>query len=202
MATTTARTGTAPFAHLLALVTGGKTNAKKAEDEKENDPEAEDPEDDPEAESEEDDEKAESDESDEPEKKPEGKRARKAKAEDPDDEDKAESSDDDEEMAEARREGFAASQARGRKIFGAASAALRPDMAAHLAFNETMPSAQAIAMLDLAAKGVMPEGGGSRLARRMARVEIPNPGTGGTGKASEMSFGEMAKAAAQKAGIL
>lgn len=200
MATKTARTGTAPFAHLLALVTGKTISGKRAEDDELDDtPDAEEDEEEREAEDDRPEEGAEDEETDEPEK---GKKAKRAKAESEDeDEERAEDDDDDEEMAKARSEGFAAAQARGRRIFSAASAGARPDMAAHLAFNETMPAAKAIAMLDMAAAGVAPERG-SRLGRRMSRVEIPNPGTGGSGRKSEdASFGEIAKAAGKKAGI-
>jgi hypothetical protein len=204
MSKTTLAAGTSPFAHLLAIVTGRPASAKKAEDETPDnvDPDAEEDEDKPEAEEDKPEEDAEDDKPDEGDGK-KGKRA-KAKAEEPDDEEKAESDDDDEDMAKARHEGMLAQQARGRKIFSSASAALRPDMAAHLAFNETMSAAKAIGMLDMAASGTVPATeAGSRLGRRMAKVVLPNPGTGGSGarKSEEMSFGEMAKAAAEKAGI-
>ncbi|MDQ2764582.1 MAG: DNA polymerase V family protein [Pseudomonadota bacterium] len=208
MAKTPTRAATAPFAHLLSLVTG---KSPKAEDDKP----AEDADDEETETDAEDDKPAEGAEGDKPEEdasaeddKPEGKRARRAKAaekdEDEEAESKAESDEDDEEMAQARSEGYAAAQARGRRIFGAASAGLRPDMAAHLAFNDAMPSAQAIGMLDMAAGGAVPPATGSRLHRRMARVVTPNPGTGENGgkKPEEMSFGEMAKAVAIKAGLI
>lgn len=213
MAKPTARTGTAPFAHLLSLVTGAKAGKGRAEDEREDETEAEEEDDSesPDAEDEKpedsaDDEKPSEDAEDGDDKK-EGKRARRAKSAEKDDdeeaEDKAECDDDDEDMAQARREGFEAAQARGRRIFNAASAGMRPDMAAHLAFNDTMPSAQAVAMLDMAANGTATVASGSRLGRRMARVVLPNPGASDGGRQpKEMSFGEMAKAAAQKAGIL
>lgn len=208
MAKNTARTGTAPFAHLLSLVTGAKAGKGHAEDERE-DPDAEGEDDETDAEDDKpeegaEDEKPSEDAEDEKDDK-EGKRARRAKrAEKDDDEEaegKAESDDDDEEMAKARREGFEAAQARGRRIFNAASAGMRPDMAAHLAFNDTMPSAQAVAMLDMAAQGTVPATGGGRLARRMARVVLPNPGASSGGKPTEPSFADLAKAAAEKAGI-
>lgn len=209
MAKTPTRAATAPFAHLLSLVTGKSpkaeedTPAEDAEDEEtETDAEDENPSEDAEGDKPEEDASAEDE-------KPEGKRARKgAKAAEKDDdeeaESKAESDDDDEEMAQARREGYAAAQARGRRIFGSAAAGLRPDMAAHLAFNDAMPSAQAIGMLEMAASGTVPaaSAGGSRLHRRMARVVTPNPGSGGGKKPEEMSFADMAKAAAIKAGII
>ncbi|MCW2521746.1 MAG: hypothetical protein JWO63_81 [Frankiales bacterium] len=201
MAKNDLRAGTSPFAHLLALVTGNPVGGKKADDDKpENeDPDAETDPEDPDAETDKPDEGAEGDEPAEPEK---GKRGKKAKAEDDDSDESAESDDDDEDMAKARHEGWLAGQARCRKIFSAKSAGVRPDMAAHLAFDQTIPSAQAIAMLDMAAAGNAPVQG-SRLANRMARVVIPNPGAGGSGrKAEDMSFGERAKAAAKKAGII
>lgn len=204
MAKTPTRTATAPFAHLLSLVTGKSPKAEEEEqkpDAEEEDSEEKAEDEKPEAEEDESHEKAE-DEADEKQ----GKRARSSrraeKDEDEDAEEKAESDDDDEEMAQARREGFEAAQARGRRIFKAASAGVRPDMAAHFAFNDTMPSAQAIATLDMAATGGAPAPSGSRLHRRMARVVTPNPGASGGRKAEEMSFGDMAKAAAKKAGII
>ncbi len=205
MATTPTRTSAAPFAHLLSLVTG---RSPKADDDK---PEEGAEEDETETGAEEDkpEEGAEEDKPEEgaDEDKPasEGKRARGGRRAEKDDdeeaESKAESDDDDEEMAQARREGFAAAQARGRRIFSAAAAGKRPDMAAHLAFNDAMGSTAAIAMLEMAATGAAPAPSGSRLGRRMARVVIPNPGASGGAKPEEQSFGDMAKAAAEKAGI-
>ena len=204
MAKTPTRTATAPFAHLLSLVTGKSPKAEDDEtktDAEEDESEEKAEEEKPAAEEEESEEKAESEEEGEPK----GKRARSTrraeKDEDEEAEEKAEDSDDDEEMAQARREGFLAAQARGRRIFGTASAAMRPDMAAHFAFNEDMSSAQAIATLDMAANGSAPPASGSRLHRRMARVVTPNPGASGGKKPEEMSFGDMVKAAGEKAGI-
>lgn len=212
---TTLAAGTSPFAHLLAGAAAlgsralGRRGAAEddkpgpdAEDDDKLDPDAEDDKTDPDAA----DDKPDPDAEDEDD-KPAARRARRAKKAEDDDDDaeaKAEDGDDDEEMAQARREGFLAAQARGRRIFGAAAAGVRPDMAAHFAFNKSMPSAEAIADLDMAAGGPAPSAPqGSRLGRRMARVVIPNPGTSAAGKKpDEQSFGELAKAAAQKAGII
>ena len=193
---TTLAAGTSPFAHLLAgaAALGSRALGRRgtAEDEK------------PEEEAEEEDDKPGAEEEDDD--KPAARRARRAKKAEEDDDEaeaKAESDDDDDEMAQARREGFLAAQARGRRIFSAAAAGVRPDMAAHFAFNKSMPSAEAIADLDMAAGGGAPAAPqGSRLGRRMARVVIPNPGTTAGGKKpDDLSFGEMAKAAGKKAGI-
>jgi hypothetical protein len=122
------------------------------------------------------------------------------KAEDNEGDESAECPEDDDEMAKARREGWNARGVRDRRIFSSEAAGIRPDMAAHLAFEQEMPSAEAIAMLEMAAGGAAPRA--SRLATRMARVVVPNPGTGGSGGKTELSFGEMAAAAAKKAGII
>ena len=213
MSKNTLAAGTSPFAHLLAgaAALGSRALGRRgtAEDEKP-DEEAEDDDDKPDAENDKPEEQAEDDKPDaeeEDDDKPAARRARRAKKAEEDDDEaeaKAESDDDDEEMAQARREGFLAAQARGRRIFGAAAAGVRPDMAAHFAFNKSMPSAEAIADLDMAAGGPAPSAPqGSRLGRRMARVVIPNPGASAGGKKpDELSFGDMAKAAAQKAGII
>ncbi len=216
MSKTTLAAGTSPFAHLLAgaAALGSRALGRRGtagEDEKPGN-DAEDEEDKTNAEDEKPGEEAEDEKPGaDDEEKPKGRRARRAKAEDDGDdaddeaEAKAADDDDDEEMAQARREGFLAAQARGRKIFKAASAGLRPDMAAHLAFNEDRSSVDAIGMLNMAATGNLPSAeSGSRLGRRMARVVIPNPGSGdGSGAgAKEPSFGELAKAAAVKAGII
>jgi outer membrane biosynthesis protein TonB len=208
MSKTTLKAGTSPFAHLLALVTGNPVSGKKAEEEAPDETGAETEEEEEEASTAEEEAPEEEAAAEEEEDKPEGKRARRAKKAETDDdeaaESRAESDEDDEEMAQARREGFEAAQARGRRIFSAASAGLRPDMAAHLAFNDTRSSASAIEMLDMAASGAAPQAprAGSRLAERMARVVLPKPGVGTAGKKPEdMSFGEMALAAGKKAGI-
>lgn len=210
-----ARTGTAPFAHLVSLMTGKGAKRAGAEEEREEDVDAEDVDeedtsaaDDKPEEGAEDDKPSEDAESDDGDDK-EGKRARRAQRADKDEDDEAESkaedADDDEDMAKARREGYLAAQARGRRIFGAAAAAARPDMAAHFAFNDDMPSAKAVAMLEMATSGAAPQTGGSRLHRRMSRVVTPAPGTGGASRAGAKSevdaFVEMAAAAAKKAGI-
>jgi hypothetical protein len=223
MSKTNTAARTSAFAHLLsstAALAGIKTGARAEEDEDDEGRKARRAEEDQKRE-EEDARRAEEDQrrddenarraeedggpaDDKDDKAPAGKKAEDDEDDDAKAENLAESDDDDEEMAKARREGFLAAQARGRRIFGAASAGVRPDVAAHLALSEDRPSAEAIAMLDMVAGGAAPStASGSRLGRRMARVVIPNPGTGPTGKKpDEMSFGELAKAAAVKAGIL
>ncbi|MDH4745831.1 hypothetical protein OMP43_17535 [Sphingomonas sp. CBMAI 2297] len=214
MAKPNARTGTAPFAHLLSFIPGMKAGGGGAAAATEDEIEDEDRDEQPDAEDDTPEEGAEDDAPDQEAETDDGKegkrasrRARRAeKDEDEEAEGKAESDDDDEEMAQARREGYLAAQARGRRIFGAASAGLRPDMAAHLAFNDEMPSTQAIAMLDMATTGQAPAESGSRLHRRMSRVVLPNPGTGGNAakpraKGEVDAFVEMAAKAAEKAGI-
>jgi hypothetical protein len=210
------RTGASPFAHLLSILPGAAKGGR-AEDDPTEDLDAEDEDEDIDAEdadpnpdaADADEDETDTDAEDDAEDKPkDAKRAKGAKKAETDDdtEGKAEDEDDDEDMARARREGFLAAQARGRRIFSTASAGIRPDMAAHLAFNDEMPSANAIAMLDMAASATTDQPRKSTLHRRMSRVVLPKPGTGGAGgkgaKSEVDSFVELAAGAAKKAGLV
>lgn len=102
--------------------------------------------------------KAESEEDDEDEK--DSKKSKKAK--------KAEDDEDSGDAKKARK----AERQRCAAIFASTSAGVRPDLAAHLAFNTDMTSGDAIAMLEVAAAGSQK----STLASRMSGVNIPNVG--------------------------
>lgn len=159
-----------PFAHLLGLSAaraddGDDGDAKQGVDESDEDY-AKRMEDDKEkkdaAKKAEDDKKdpsAGDDEPDDDEKK--GKKAKKAE----------ESGDDDDKEKAAR----ASERARCAAIFACASAGVRPDVAAHMAFSTDMSAAAAIAMLDSMAAGAPARP--SNLASRMAAVNAPNVGT-------------------------
>lgn len=138
-----------------------------------------------------------------------GKKGKRAE-DDEDQDSEADAADedlDDSDMDEGARKAFrhglalgrARENARGERIFLAAAKVGRPDLAATLAFTTRNSSAEAERLMNTA--GAAPAGGSS-LGRRMAKVVIPNPGTGGdTSKAKEPTFGEMALAAGKKAGI-
>src|SRR5471032_558437 len=83
--------------------------------------------------------------------------------------------DDDGEKEKATR---TAERARCAAIFGAAAAGSRPDVAAHLAFNTDMASADAIKMLNTVASGGAPTA--RSLSSRMSSVQTPNPGASST----------------------
>ena len=115
---------------------------------------------------------------------PAGKRAKKAEEE----------SDTDEtaKAAKLTRAARKAERSRCAAIFGAASAGTRPDLAAHLAFNTSMPSARAIALLDAAAAGTVPVQGNvsgvrAGLGARMASEPLPQIGAGGTNKPTTLA---------------
>jgi hypothetical protein len=103
----------------------------------------------------------------------EGKKAKKAKkasrADDGDDEDEEAEDEDDQKEKAARR----AERARCAAIFRCGAAGVRPDMAAHLAFETSMSAKKAIAMLDVAASGGAQRAG---LSRRMSAVQNPSVG--------------------------
>lgn len=135
-------------------------------------------------------------------------------AEDDEDQDPEADADDgddeaEEDMDEKEAKGFrrglaigrARENARASRIFLAAAQTGRPDLAATLAFTTRNSSAEAARVISTAGGASTPQG--SRLGHRMARVVIPNPGTGSANgkKSGEMSFGEKALAAAKKAGI-
>lgn len=104
--------------------------------------------------------RAEEEEKEEKKKEDEAKKAKKA-----------EEDEDDKEKAARVNE-----RARCAAIFKCAAAGTRPDVAAHLAFNTSMPSAEAIGMLETFAMGGAPQP--SSLASRMAGVRPQNVGAG------------------------
>ncbi|WP_374572542.1 hypothetical protein [Phenylobacterium sp.] len=191
---------TMPFAHLLGL--GRKPRAAKAEEAPERDDEdearAEDGDDDEDdnksdgrksrkskkgkAEDDESDDDPNAEDGDEDDNKSDGRKgkSKKGKAED-DDEDEAcaEEEDDDEDVASAARAGRRAERARCRRIFQAKAAGVRPDMAAQLAFGTDLTSAEAIALLNVAAGGgqASEAQAPSRLHQRMSRIQVPALGS-------------------------
>lgn len=150
-----------PWAHLLGMSAGaaadGDDDKKQRTDESDEDYAKR-----MEEEDEEDKKKEDARRAEEDDKKKEDE-AKKAK--------KAEEDEDDKEKAARKSE-----RARCASIFKCTAAGLRPDMAAHLAFSTDMSSADAIAMLEVAAAGGAPRSGS--LASRMAGVKSPNVGAG------------------------
>lgn len=195
--------GTSPFAHLLsgAAALAGRTLGSSAETEDEA-PDAEGDDDDVDAE----DEGAE----------PKGRKARGRKAEEQDDAD-AEDGDDDADAedegddADAEDEepepkgkkdsgfnrGYAAANKRARAIFASPAAAGRPDLAAQLAFETTMTSAEAIGVLGMA--GASAPTRGRSLDERMNARREARPGAGASG-GGEKTFADQVLAASKKAG--
>lgn len=127
--------------------------------------------------------------------------------EDEDGEEEEEDEDDAEACDEDEREGRARAMRRGRRIerrrcamiFASKSGALRPDLAAEIAFGTKMSAARAVSLLDRAvAKLAAP-----RLAERMSAMgALPNPGPGGASQidpGSPAAFAAAAIAAADKA---
>lgn len=194
---TTLAAGTSPFAHLLggAAALAGRALGRRAQDEEEQ-PDAEDEGDEPDAEDE---------DTDEPET---GKRGKKAETDDDDadaeDEgDEPDAEDEDADEPEGKRaatpynRGYAAANKRARAIFASPAAAGRPDLAAQLAFETTMTSAEAIGVLGMA--GASTATRGRSLDDRMAGRREARPGAG-TGTSGEKSFGDQVLAASKKAG--
>src|SRR5260363_21955 len=148
---------TAKFAHLAGIY------PKRAQAEKEADAKklkrAEDEEDEKSAEDEEE-EKAE----DAPDEKKDSRKAKRAKA----DEGKKED-------AEAR--GRRLERARAQAIFARPAAGIRPEIAAQLAFQTSLPSDEAIALLASIAAGAPRRS--ADLAERMATIPSPNVGVEG-----------------------
>ena len=119
---------------------------------------------------------------DEDDDKEDAKKARKAK--------KAE--DDDASPSAAFRRGRMAERERCAAIFASRAGVLRPDMAAEVAFNSGMSVEKAVAFLDRAVAKTT----ASRLADRMATVQVPNPGSADAHSALDPSD---PKAVAQRA---
>lgn len=199
---TTLAAGTSPFAHLLggAAALAGRTLGRRAQDEEEQ-PDAEDEGDEPDAEDE---------DTDEPETGKRGKRGKKADADDDDDDvdaedegDEPDAEDEDADEPEGKRaatpynRGYAAANKRARAIFASPAAAGRPDLAAQLAFETTMTSAEAIGVLGMASASTATRG--RSLDDRMAGRREARPGAG-TGASGEKSFGDQVLAASKKAG--
>lgn len=162
-----------PFAHLLGIGAAradddeeSKSKAKKAEDDDEEDKK--------------DAKKAEGDDGDDEKEDKDAKKAKKAEDggdPDKDDEKKGRKSkkaeDDEDDEGDKEKAARTSERARCAAIFRCASAGNRPDLAAHMAFNTGMNSADAIAMLDAAAAGSPKL---SPLASRMNSVKTQNPG--------------------------
>lgn len=187
----------AGFAHLLGLSPKSK-RAENEEDEKkdlrraEEDDESAEDEDIPEKEREEDTEDGEEDDK----KAKKAKKARKATKAEDDEEDDEELEEDEEDKEQAARR---AERSRCAAIFRCASAGVRPDMAAHLAFETGMSAKKAIAMLDVAAAGAQRR---SPLSERMAGLKNPAVGSGSAeapDASSPKGVAAMINAAAEKA---
>jgi hypothetical protein len=190
--------GTSPFAHLLggAAALAGRALGRKGAEEDNIDPDAE----------------AEEDETD----VDEDGNPKKAKGEtddpDADDDDEvdpdAENDDEDPDAEDDEPEpkgkkavgfdrGYSAANKRARAIFASPAAAGRPDLAAQLAFETKMTSAEAIGVLGMA--GASAPKRGRSLDERMGARREARPGTG-TGAAGEQSFADQVTAASKKAG--
>lgn len=102
------------------------------------------------------------------------KRAKsKARAED---REREEEEDGDEREQKAMARGARQERARCKSIFACEGAGVRPDMAAHFAFNTTMSAEEAVGTLNAFAEGSS-RGGKQSLDRRMESVQTPNPGS-------------------------
>lgn len=128
------------------------------------------------------------------------KRAKKAKgrAEDGDDDPDAEDGDDNpdaegdeddqgaEDESDREKSARRAERKRCAAIFNCAAAGVRPDMAAHLAFNTSMSAKSAISMLKVAAQG---DTAGSRMAlsERMSGVKTARLGGSDDSSSADMS---------------
>lgn len=148
------------FAHLLGF--GATKAAEEDEKDKKRDDETEEEYQDRIAESEDDDKKA-----DDNKEKPEA-------SDDDDADDEKDKDEDDKKTKKAVKAAVFGERARCAAIFSSPSAASRPDLAAHLAFNTDMTTSAAIDLLKVSA--VNPAGKPG-LAGRMSTVIVPNPGT-------------------------
>ncbi|MGV8865553.1 MAG: hypothetical protein ACOH2S_01430 [Janthinobacterium svalbardensis] len=153
------------FAHLLGMPAGAKAEDGDGDDDKKQRTDESDEDyakrmEEEEEKKKEDARRAEEKEKEEKKKEGEAKKARKA-----------EEDEDDKEKAARVNE-----RARCASIFKCAAAGTRPDVVAHLAFNTSMPSAEAISMLETFAVGGTPQP--SSLASRMAGVKPQNVGSG------------------------
>ena len=114
----------------------------------------------------------------------------KAKSEDDD----GDGTDEDEDKKDNARAAKVSERARCKAIFACESAGIRPDVAAHLAFETDMSSADAVAMLKTVAVG----GKSSGLASRMASVKLPNVGSGAESGAASLTVAQKIIAAGKK----
>ncbi len=164
------------FAHLLGLARAEDKDEEKKQRPDESDEdyakrmEEEDKDKDPDGKKGKKGKKAEGDDEDkDKDKDPDGKKGKKAKD---GDEDK------DEERKDNEEAGRKAERARCAAIFHSAAAGVRPDVAAHLAFETDMPAAEAVSLLGSFANGTA-KGARDGLAGRMAAVRTPNVGVDG-----------------------
>ncbi|WP_242183099.1 hypothetical protein [Sphingomonas sp. CARO-RG-8B-R24-01] len=136
----------------------------------------------------------------------------KAKGEDDEQDPEADANDDeadaeegmDDKESKAFRRGLAAGRVRENtragRIFLAAAAIGRPDLAATLAFTTRNSSGEASRIMNAAGAAPRPRG---RLDTRMGNRPEPRPGAGagiGTGGASKTTFADRVAAAVKKAG--
>lgn len=153
-----------PFAHLL----GVKRSVRSEDDEEvkkskhaEEEPDAEDDDKDPDAQEDENNPDAENEDDDQ-----------EASEEEPDAEDDPEEEEDDKEPSAKKAK--LAERKRCKAIFNCSAAGVRPDMAAHLAFNTGLSAKTAIGMLKQAA-AVQPKKSG--LQARMSEQNLPKIGS-------------------------
>lgn len=141
---------TSRFAHLLGF---GGAQAKAEDDDKK--PEA-------------------TDDNDEDDKKPEASDDEQREGESDEDYEKRMNSKKAEDDTEKEKAATLAERARCAAIFQCKEAALRPDVAAHLAFNTDHTAKAAIDLLKVTASAASPKGG--NLASRMANIPTPKVG--------------------------
>lgn len=112
---------------------------------------------------------------------------------------KAQKAEDDASPSAAFRRGRMAERERCAAIFASRAGVLRPDMAAEVAFNSGMSVEKAVAFLDRAVAKTT----ASRLADRMATMQVPNPGiadaSSGLDPSDPKAVAQRAIAAAAKA---
>jgi hypothetical protein len=111
---------------------------------------------------------------DEEDERPDGRKSKKAKARAEDREERDEEDGDRESKAMAR--GASRERARCKAIFASEGAGVRPDMAAHFAFNTSMSADDAVATLNAFAAGAPKAESRQTLSTRMQDVVTPNPG--------------------------
>ncbi len=179
----------APFAHLLGLATKAKRaeeedddkkakRAQEGDDEQEDKKESRADSDSDDVDADDSDESAEDDVGDDSKKdSKKSKKAKRAESEDDDLDEDDDQDDDEEDEDKSAKAARRAERARCKAIFESPSAGVRPDVAAHLAFNTNMSSKAAIAMLETVAAGGAAQP--RSLAERMAKVKNTNVGADG-----------------------